>query len=461
MANSVSLKNSGTRLELGPEIGRAGGQGVVRSVKQNPNLGIKVYKSLPNQDEIVRLETLISKPIIPSRSGYTFALPLDTAIDIKSGDVAGFAMQLFKKAADIKSVFQASFWLCESFLIRVAKHCSHALSDLHQAKLFRRDFENTLVLKDGSIVVIDCDSLQGTDTSFSLAKPDYLPPELISPCLQGELGQIGSSKEQDLWGHACEMWKLLRQEGDVHPFACDFVGGAAKRPKRLKRVEDALFPWDKNQSEVRPPKASKSLDTLEPRIVDLFLETFVDGHSDPIRRAETTQWIRALSRLDNPGSVELGDAQWKCVLDGTKPKVQKSKKANTNKGRGTGNKGGLAQKPAISAIAKQTVAAGFGFAAATALLLPLGLWTPTSPTTSSRQNQGDSKQGAKVRYDSSPSRNNSRAETYNHVKPSARNRNHSGFLERLSKVPTANPGERPVFIQSLIGPKKGDQDDDF
>ncbi len=157
MVDKLLYRNTRHAIELGSML-FCEGEGEIWTVIGNRNLLVKVFHDWVTVP-IETIEYQISHPVLPSCDGHQFAFPLEFVVNTSDDEVVGYVMKYFHNATNIKNVFLASYWLNKPFLIRVAKNISHALLDLHNANYFRRDFENTLVCSDGTIIVIDCDSL--------------------------------------------------------------------------------------------------------------------------------------------------------------------------------------------------------------------------------------------------------------------------------------------------------------
>jgi len=309
----VLLKNSGYKVLLKLPVG-AGGVGEARLHGTNQTvLGKVFFEELPFQ----KLEYLIAHPVVPSRSGYRFAWPIDIGLHPVSNEPVCFFMTRAEDAVDFEAICKAGHWLPLKFLYRVAHHHACSLFDLEQANIHRGDMPNSMVHQDGSITEIDLDSVQITrpDANFTCGwvKHSTIPPELIRFFANDRKDFITTS-EHDRWSFAVMLWMLLN--GGEHPFACRWLG-AGGRPPLLERIERGLWPHSSLHPEVAPRRGSKSLSDFDPELAYLFRRTFDSGHASPQQRPLVGEWIAVLSRLDSAGDVTLSLKDWECVKQGT------------------------------------------------------------------------------------------------------------------------------------------------
>lgn len=311
----VRLENSGYEITLSHPIG-SGGMGTAYLHETNDGMiGKEMFDEFPE----AKIRHLISRPLVPSHSGYSFAWPVDIGIDTSTGEAVMYFMPKAEDALDFTSLLAAADWLPKRFKYRVLLNTVRALGDLEQARYHRGDMPNSMVRRDAWVTEIDLDSLQvshpGNEFLCGVAKLDWLAPELVAPFFANELSKIPTTAAHDAWSIAVSIWMLLR--GD-HPFDCRYMGAGA-RPKRPERIERGYWAYSTAHPDFQPRRGSPPLAAMHSKLAFLFRQTFETGHSKPSARPALAAWEAALARLDNPGDVALDREQWRCVEFGSRP----------------------------------------------------------------------------------------------------------------------------------------------
>lgn len=315
MPDPVYLKQSANTAHLGKSLGMGGAEAEIFEVEDNPNLVVKVFNDDSWNADAVR--HLIANPIVASRTGYEFVSPLDLALNARDGEAIGFVMKRVRDAVDLKLIYQASPWLPQNFLLRVALHITHALADCHRSGRLRRDFDNVMASSDGKTFEIDMDSMDVGGHRSLPVKPEYLAPELLSEFLDnGSVEDAEVTVESDLWGHCSELFKLLLGR---HPFTGQYLGSADRVPAREKRILHGWFPYAGTHGEFGPPSDGPAFRDLHLSLRQLFIQCFVDGHSEPKCRPPLERWIEVLSAMDaGHADVQLTPEAWRAVETGSR-----------------------------------------------------------------------------------------------------------------------------------------------
>lgn len=311
----VRLENSGYEISPSHPIG-SGGMGTNYLHETNDGMvGKQMFDDFPE----AKIRYLISRPLVPSQSGYSFAWPVDIGVDTSTGEAVMYFMPKAEDALDFTSLLAAADWLPTKFKYRVLLNMVRALRDLEQAEYHRGDMPNNMVRIDGWVTEIDLDSLQvshpGNEFLCGVAKPDWLAPELVEPFLANELSKISTTVAHDAWSIAVSIWILLR--GD-HPFDCRYTG-AGTRPKRLERIERGCWAYSTAHPDFQPRRGAPPLADLDSELAFLFRQTFETGHGKPSARPAVAAWEAALARLDESGDIALDREQWRCVEIGSRP----------------------------------------------------------------------------------------------------------------------------------------------
>jgi len=314
----VRLMHSRQVHQVGRPLGAGGAEGTPCLHEGNDGVVFKVFNDILSADELRKMEYLIAHPVIPSRSTHQYCFPLDIILDDETRDPVGIVMKKVDDGIDLLFVIRSSRWLPKAFLIRVANNLTASLRDLHKADYFRRDFLNALVLRDGSIVEIDLDSLQvGTEFRSAWCKPDYLGPELLQVIdREDSLSNTNVTAKNDLFGNTIQLWQLLRGDGDVHPFDSHFTG-TGNKPRRLEAIRQGYFCWCGKHPDFEPPTDAPPITNVELAARTLFFQCFDDGHADPTKRPSLERWLEVLETLDVDGSVKLSEAAWQSARDQT------------------------------------------------------------------------------------------------------------------------------------------------
>lgn len=225
---------------------------------------------------------------------------IDVLTDAPNGKIVGFLMPNVKakEIHDLYSLksrrvhFPRATW---RFLIHAATNVARAFYTLHNNAHVMGDVNhgNCVVLADGTIKLIDCDSYSiETDQRrypCEVGVATHLPPEL-----QGaNLREIEREYKHDAFGLAVIIFQLLFL--GRHPFAGNYLG------KDDKSLEDCIrefrFAYGdnaRNRSVAQPP-GTLSLSAASPRVANLFERAFLTEQERPMPR----EWIEALEDLSN------------------------------------------------------------------------------------------------------------------------------------------------------------------
>ena len=298
MIQRLKLRNSKQTIVLGPKLGEGGTQGLPVVHGTNPGLLIKRYHDdqLPLDPQLVeKLEFLKLNLPLPSQAGHDFAVPLDIALDVVTSEPLGYVMQNVDDAVDIQEIGNAP-WLPDAFRYRVLKNSAAALVDLHNVDMFRGDFLNSRVLRDGTVFEIDNDSLQvGNRFPCGFVKLQFAAPELLRELDNGtEVCDFPITAEFDRFAFAVQAYFILT--GD-HPFRCHY-SGSSRRLGKIECMKQGIFPWTGRHDDYHPPKGGK-FEELHPKLQALFFECFEVGHSDPMARPSIESWFNAFEALQN------------------------------------------------------------------------------------------------------------------------------------------------------------------
>lgn len=203
---------SGTTYILGGLVAR-GGEGSVYELTSHPGKVAKIYSSPVDRMRLEKLGALIK--LDNTRLQASSAWPQEVIADAAKQPV-GFVMpavtggkplHLFITPSDR---LQHGARLSYPDLVAIAGNLARAVATFHHFKIVLADinFANFLVLTDGTVRIIDCDSVQlGTKAKFrsAVAMEEFVPPEL-----QGKrMSDVTRTPDHDNYGLAVLIFLLL------------------------------------------------------------------------------------------------------------------------------------------------------------------------------------------------------------------------------------------------------------
>ncbi|GAA4673680.1 hypothetical protein GCM10023215_01480 [Pseudonocardia yuanmonensis] len=300
MSGTTLRLPTGREIELGGSLGK-GAEGVVREIVGTKDLCAKLYFD-PSPTLESRLEALKHHPAAELRGETSehvhLAWPLERLVD-SSGETRGFVMpriegERLTKLLEPDMRFISMREPTWRSLVGIAGRTATLLDTLHRHDIVMGDVSpaNIMVDSAGLVTLIDCDTVQFSDTgtgahhSCSKLTPDYCPPEVG--------GGEALDAAHDDFGLAilvCEM--LMEGQHPFHGVPVSRVDGDSDTrenitaqnnrlvfPERLVKVPDLITP-----------------DVLSPAVLALARACFGPGHSDPDARPAAAEWAAALARL--------------------------------------------------------------------------------------------------------------------------------------------------------------------
>jgi serine/threonine protein kinase len=302
-----------------------GGEGFIYEIRNEPHLLMKIYRETDvSGDKIVTHEleakltymknhppqSLIDKEII--------AWPMEL---IYTGDkLIGFVMPKLNFESKIQRVYNYKHPIIDQYeydtypktqvKIGVAVNLAYALYELHRAGYVVGDLnhENIGIDKEGQVKIVDCDSFHITDENGAVYRTNvimagYLAPEIIRhckeeraagrPCMLNDVAMPTFTVESDRFCLAVHVFQLLMN--GISPFngVVNSAVGSTATPFRGNTAIERnayVFASDKRPASVFCPFP----DTLPPRILMLFNQTFLEGHNAPWARPGAEQWHEVL-----------------------------------------------------------------------------------------------------------------------------------------------------------------------
>ncbi|HEY6123773.1 MAG TPA: hypothetical protein VIV63_03915 [Steroidobacteraceae bacterium] len=295
---SLHRASTGAVVHVGHVLGR-GGEGAVHVVNGTPKLVAKLYHKPPDAAKAEKLR-LMTRSHSPGLLGVA-AWPVDLLTD-ERGQVRGFLMQKISARQDAHRLYSpksrrrtfpgADF----RFVVRAATNVARAFAQIHAAGHVIGDVNhgNALIGKDGTAVLIDCDSIQVHERSRTFAcdvgTPLFTPPELQGKAFRG----LKRDQAHDRFGLAVLLFHLLFQ--GRHPFAGVFAEGEMPLERAIAESRFAYGAKAESDGMTAPP-GTLPLDTFGPDIAALFERAF--AFPGTAERPSAVEWIEPLQKLES------------------------------------------------------------------------------------------------------------------------------------------------------------------
>jgi len=312
-----------------PTLLGVGGEARVYGIKEASGLAAKIYRD-PTPERAAKLAVMLASPPedpMKAEGQPLIAWPVDVlrATDGKK-DVVGFLMPRVHGAKPVSDYLnpRERRRQCPGFnyhyLVRTARNMAAAVQALHARGYVVGDLKssNIYVSVQALVTLLDTDSFQVADDRegklyrCGVGTPEYTAPEVLAQLRRGRRYQeIQRTVEQDSFALGTLIFELL-MEG-TRPFDGVF-GGADEPPAYEQRIEGGHFPHPKGRSGMcRPKPGAPVFGMLHPRVQELFLECFVEGHKVPEARPDGRRWQQALDEVEAelvPCAVNASHRYW-------------------------------------------------------------------------------------------------------------------------------------------------------
>lgn len=290
--------STGVTVHLGQVIGR-GGEGTVHAVSGAPKLVAKIYLKPPDATKVEKLRAM-TRGSSPGMLRVA-AWPIDLLLD-EHGAVRGFVMgriaarqdahRLYSPKSRRRTFPDADF----RFVVRAATNLSRAFAQIHAAGHVIGDVNhgNALIGKDGTAILIDCDSFQVSDQrrtfSCDVGSPLFTPTELQGKAFRG----LRRTESHDRFGLAVLLFHLLFQ--GRHPYAGVFAEGEMPIERAIAESRFA-YGADAALIGMSPPPGALALTTFGRHIGELFERAFAPPGIGG--RPSAVEWIEPLRILES------------------------------------------------------------------------------------------------------------------------------------------------------------------
>lgn len=316
---------SGTVYEVEEKRLAGGGEGNVHAIIGNDKQVAKIFKVNKRdtwREEKLRLmlEKKLSEEqmrqitwpqdVIYNRDGFAgYIMP-------KLINASSLTELYTEEKYDLRFRLMAAVNLCEA--IDTVHHMGQVCGDLNPQNIFvnldKNDRQNGF-----KVTLVDTDSYHftanGTTYRCEVGLGDYIAPELqnkmAARCDLRTVPLPSYTRETDLFALAVHIFCLLMN--GCHPFACarDTSPGESNIsrmtagrvedsivcPQPIDNIKNGFFPfYEKRQGTVIPVYAPE-FESLPDEIRTMFVRTFVDGYSEPLKRVTASEWSQALRKL--------------------------------------------------------------------------------------------------------------------------------------------------------------------
>lgn len=296
---------NGLEYELNNQI-NSGGEGLIYDIVSTPDLIAKLYKKQPlalvQQDKLQALS--VKTPIADT------AHPVELLYGDKScKQLKGYLMPYaegkvlanFNNPSSRRQV--TGFKYHPSFFLNTIHSLLKVVEDVHSSGMIIGDVNdaNILVRPNGEVTVIDVDSFQVESFPCTVAREEFLSPDL-----QGQsLKQILRAPEHDMFAVSVIMWQLLFN--GIHPFS------GSGSDSLTDNIKSGICI---GHSSYKPPKRQHPYEKLPADVQSLFIRTF------QLKSVAISEWISALHNHEKVLSKFIKQAN---QLKGVKVKAQANK----------------------------------------------------------------------------------------------------------------------------------------
>lgn len=305
-------------------IGR-GGEGSIHEIENFPGHVAKIFKK--NKCDSLREEKLcqmVKNSISDGVFQYT-TWPKDVIYD--QGGFAGYVMKKVENISSLAELYsddKYNLWI----RIFVAYNLCAAIEEIHNIGQVCGDLNPRNICinlnehcKDVyQVILVDTDSYHFITKEKTyrceVGLADYLAPE-IQKKISGEITLRNAplptfTRETDLFALAVHIFCLLMNGS--HPFACAKkqngtifnsmeqmtgagIGESVVVPQPIENIKNGFFPFFHQRADISIPAYAPEFVSLHPNLQRLFIQTFVEGHTNPKRRAQASEWLAVLKPL--------------------------------------------------------------------------------------------------------------------------------------------------------------------
>lgn len=299
-------KHSNITVSPNQRIG-GGGEGNIYPVSQIAGCLAKILHE-PTAEQRQKLEVMIANPCNGHTTGHLAVAWPEGLLFANSGrrTFAGFLMPHVAGGGAVLDFYHPKTrrLKCPNFnyryLHRAALNLTKCICLAHDHGYVVGDVNesNALVSDNACVTIVDCDSWQVRDPATkklfrcSVGKPDFIPPEL-----QGKnLGRVTRTELHDRFALGVLLFKML-MEG-THPFDAIYQGNAVEAPPIEARIAAGHFPHGGRHVPWTPKPLAPPFSILHPKLQQLFIRCFAEGHFNARTRPAAREWRDALAEAE-------------------------------------------------------------------------------------------------------------------------------------------------------------------
>ncbi len=285
-----------------------GGEGRIFPVVEDSALVAKIYHK-PTEEDADKLTVMYNHPpkvvmVMPNVTAIAWPVDLLHTLDSRR-KIVGFLMPRVSHSIPIHTFYTPKTRREKKplfnylYLHRTARNLVASVNDLHASGYVIGDVnESNILVSDTALVtLVDTDSFQVRDPDTGIihrcpvGKAEFTPPEL-----QGQtFRDLDRTPEQDRFGLAVLLFQLL-MEG-THPFSAVYQGSGDPPPLEA-RVKAGHFVYGTKAVPYKPMPLAPPFDILHPKLRELFVQCFEQGHTDPRARPDARSWLVALKEAE-------------------------------------------------------------------------------------------------------------------------------------------------------------------
>jgi len=188
---------------------------------------------------------------------------------------------------------------------------AQAIHHIHQTEryiLVDMKPDNIMVNSDGSVALVDLDSVEVIEEGKTIYDAPVATPEYTPPDSYLENQEIDPTQEDpwDRFGLAVIFYKVML---GVHPYAASASPPYDKYTGLYQKIEHGMFvhnPAIKGKLLV-VPELHNRFHGLPIAIQKLFERCFIDGHTNPFARPSSEEWERVLQEYSSEHDIQSED----------------------------------------------------------------------------------------------------------------------------------------------------------
>ena len=286
-------------LIIGALVGK-GGEGEVREVHGFPDLVGKLYLAPMSAERQRKLAAMVARqsPALTAIAAWPTALIHQQGA---SGPVVGFLMPRLGGHKELHKLSHPMDRLRTfpevgyDFLVHVATNIARAFDTLHTAGIVVGDVNESgvMVKGDGTVMFIDCDSMQleddGTTYTCDVGKPEFQPPEILQKT--NSFRGLLRTPDNDAFGLGVLIFQLLFF--GWHPYSVRMLDG--DQEPTADNIKKGRFAFGRSfyAVEFRRPPHALDPSWLPDALRDLIERAFVSDGARPTGR----EWELGLEAL--------------------------------------------------------------------------------------------------------------------------------------------------------------------